>query len=145
MDNEENSDKISKENLKKIEKLKSQSVSKSINSFKNKLETSQEENSMISKNDLQKKVKKGPYTLGKTIGEGAFAKVKLATHNLTHEKIAIKVIDKASLIKEESDIKRLKTEITILKKIRHKKGKINIDKLLFRFNLFLNSFSIKYL
>ena len=63
--------------------------------------------------------KKGPYTLGVTLGEGAFAKVKLATHNKIKEKIAIKIIDKFKLLKDETDIQRIKREISILKKIRH--------------------------
>ena len=65
------------------------------------------------------KSKKGPYTLGVTLGEGAFAKVKLATHNIIKEKIAIKIIDKFKLLKDETDIQRIKREISILKKIRH--------------------------
>ena len=65
------------------------------------------------------KSKKGPYTLGVTLGEGAFAKVKLATHNIIKEKIAIKIIDKFKLLKDETDIHRIKREISILKKIRH--------------------------
>ena len=50
--------------------------------------------------------KKGPYTLGITLGEGAFAKVKLATHNQTKQKIAIKIIDKLKLLKDEIDIQQ---------------------------------------
>lgn len=69
---------------------------------------------------LQKKNKKGPYTLGLTLGEGAFAKVKLATHIITKEKVAIKIIDKSKLLKDDFDIKRVKKEISILKRLRHK-------------------------
>ncbi|KAJ3332725.1 hypothetical protein HDU76_013272 [Blyttiomyces sp. JEL0837] len=36
----------------------------------------------------------GNYTLGKTIGEGSFGKVKLGTHKLTGQEVAIKVVDK---------------------------------------------------
>nr|KAJ3417848.1 Serine/threonine-protein kinase par-1 [Polyrhizophydium stewartii] len=36
----------------------------------------------------------GEYNLGKTIGQGAFSKVKIASHRETGEKVAIKVIDK---------------------------------------------------
>ncbi len=36
----------------------------------------------------------GSYILGKTIGEGNYAKVKLATHQITDEKVAIKILDK---------------------------------------------------
>ncbi|ORY36199.1 hypothetical protein BCR33DRAFT_855449 [Rhizoclosmatium globosum] len=36
----------------------------------------------------------GNYILGKTIGEGSFGKVKLATHCLTGQEVAVKVVDK---------------------------------------------------
>lgn len=62
---------------------------------------------------------KGPYILGATIGEGAFAKVKVATHIHTKEKVAIKILDKDK-IQDEEDINRIKKEINILKKLRHK-------------------------
>jgi serine/threonine protein kinase len=37
------------------------------------------------------------YELHETIGSGGFAKVKLATHVLTGEKVAIKIMDKRAL------------------------------------------------
>lgn len=37
------------------------------------------------------------YEIEKTIGTGGFAKVKLATHLLTGEKVAIKIMEKESL------------------------------------------------
>ena len=40
---------------------------------------------------------KGFYDLEKTIGCGGFAKVKLATHCLTGEKVAVKIMDKSLL------------------------------------------------
>lgn len=39
----------------------------------------------------------GQYDLHETIGSGGFAKVKLATHLLTGEKVAIKIMDKRQL------------------------------------------------
>jgi maternal embryonic leucine zipper kinase len=42
-------------------------------------------------------VLKGHYELDKTIGCGGFAKVKLAMHSLTGEKVAIKIMEKAHL------------------------------------------------
>ena len=80
----------------------------------------------------KQKVKKGNYILGETIGEGAFAKVKLATHIFTGEKVAIKILDKQVLeadaqnqnIQNDSsflnDMQRIKKEIKILKELRHK-------------------------
>lgn len=40
---------------------------------------------------------KNLYDIEKTIGTGGFAKVKLATHLLTGEKVAIKIMEKESL------------------------------------------------
>lgn len=63
---------------------------------------------------------KGSYILGATLGEGAFAKVKVATHIHTQEKVAIKILDKTKMVDDEDDIKRVQKEINILKKLRHK-------------------------
>lgn len=60
----------------------------------------------------------GQYILGKTIGEGTFGKVKLGTHNLTSEKVAVKILEK-DRIKDVADIERVAREIHILKLIRH--------------------------
>ena len=60
----------------------------------------------------------GHYTMGKALGKGTFGKVKLATHTLTNEKVAIKILEK-SRIKDKKDIERISREIKILKKVRH--------------------------
>ena len=52
------------------------------------------------------------------MGKGTFGKVKLATHILTNEKVAIKILEKAR-IKDRKDIERISREIKILKKVRH--------------------------
>lgn len=44
----------------------------------------------------------GQYELHQTIGSGGFAKVKAATHLLTGEKVAIKIMDKKQLGVSES-------------------------------------------
>ena len=62
---------------------------------------------------------KGPYILGEKLGEGAFAKVRLATQIHIKEKCAIKIIDK-KFLHNTKDIDRIQKEIKILKKIRHK-------------------------
>ncbi|OMJ93507.1 hypothetical protein SteCoe_3480 [Stentor coeruleus] len=70
-------------------------------------------------NSSQKKVKIiGHYILGKSIGEGTFGKVKLGTHTLTEEKVAVKILEKER-IKDVSDVERVAREIHILKLIRH--------------------------
>ena len=39
----------------------------------------------------------GLYVLQETVGSGGFAKVKLATHVITGEKVAVKIMDKQQL------------------------------------------------
>ena len=60
----------------------------------------------------------GHYNLGKSIGEGTFGKVKLGTHILSNEKVAIKILEKDK-INDVSDVERVAREIHILKQIRH--------------------------
>mmetsp|Transcript_67302 Transcript_67302/g.146680 ORF Transcript_67302/g.146680 Transcript_67302/m.146680 type:complete len:713 (-) Transcript_67302:249-2387(-) len=60
----------------------------------------------------------GHYILMKTIGEGTFGKVKLGTHILTGERVAVKVLEKERIV-EVADVERVAREIHILKLIRH--------------------------
>ncbi|KAJ9597360.1 hypothetical protein L9F63_011749 [Diploptera punctata] len=60
---------------------------------------------------------KGHYELEKTIGCGGFAKVKLATHILTGEKVAIKIMEKAHL---GDDLPRVKLEMKALQNLSHR-------------------------
>lgn len=55
---------------------------------------------------------------GKTIGEGTFGKVKVGTHILTGEKVAVKILEKEK-IQDVSDVERVAREIHILKIMRH--------------------------
>jgi len=60
----------------------------------------------------------GHYVLGRTIGEGTFGKVKLGTHILTQEKVAVKILEKAR-IADVADVHRVAREIHILKIVHH--------------------------
>merc|ERR1719191_1922016 len=60
----------------------------------------------------------GHYILSKTIGEGTFGKVKLGTHILTGERVAVKVLEKERIV-DIADVERVAREIHILKLIRH--------------------------
>mmetsp|Transcript_39369 Transcript_39369/g.35059 ORF Transcript_39369/g.35059 Transcript_39369/m.35059 type:complete len:129 (-) Transcript_39369:2580-2966(-) len=60
----------------------------------------------------------GNYTLGSTIGEGTFGKVKLGYHLPTGEKVAVKILEKEK-ITDVNDVERVAREIHILKLIRH--------------------------
>ncbi|XP_072716932.1 maternal embryonic leucine zipper kinase-like isoform X12 [Ciconia boyciana] len=56
------------------------------------------------------------YELTETIGTGGFAKVKLARHLLTGEKVAIKITDKRAL---GDDLPRVKIEVDAVKNLSH--------------------------
>ncbi|XP_078425958.1 maternal embryonic leucine zipper kinase isoform X2 [Cetorhinus maximus] len=56
------------------------------------------------------------YELQETIGAGGFAKVKLARHILTKEKVAVKIMDKETL---GEDLPRVQTEIEAMKNLSH--------------------------
>ena len=43
------------------------------------------------------------FIVGKTIGEGSFGKVKIAVHQETKQKVAIKILNKSRLEKESID------------------------------------------
>ena len=58
------------------------------------------------------------FILGKKLGEGTFGTVRLATHQIKKEKVAIKILDKKKIL-EETDKTRLEREIKIMKIIRH--------------------------
>ena len=65
----------------------------------------------------------GLYELHETIGTGGFAKVKLATHVVTGDKVAVKIMEKKQL---GEDLPRIRLEIAAMKVLRHQ----NICKLL---------------
>lgn len=54
----------------------------------------------------------------KTLGQGTFGKVKLAIHERTGQKVAVKVLEKKKIV-DVSDIERVSREIHILKLVRH--------------------------
>ncbi|KAI9071244.1 hypothetical protein K1719_046796 [Acacia pycnantha] len=60
----------------------------------------------------------GKFELGRTLGEGNFAKVKLARNVETGESVAIKIIDKDKILKHKM-VRQIKREISTMKLIRH--------------------------
>jgi len=63
--------------------------------------------------DINKK-----YDIQKEIGKGAFSVVHLAVNRENKDKVAVKIIDKKEA-NSEQDEKRLRTEVDILKKVKH--------------------------
>ena len=60
----------------------------------------------------------GQFVLGEKLGQGTFGIVVLATHQLTKEKVAVKILEKEKII-QEADKTRIEREIKILKNLRH--------------------------
>lgn len=60
----------------------------------------------------------GKYEIGKTLGEGTFGKVKYAINSETGEKVAIKVLDKERIQKQNMG-NQIKKEISIMKMVKH--------------------------
>lgn len=57
------------------------------------------------------------YDLGRSIGEGNFAKVRLGTHCLTQSKVAVKIVDKTKL--SEAALLKLTREVKLMKLLNH--------------------------
>ncbi|KFK26444.1 hypothetical protein AALP_AA8G249200 [Arabis alpina] len=62
--------------------------------------------------------KVGKYEIGRTIGEGTFAKVKFAQNTETGESVAMKIMDRSTIVKRKM-ADQIKREISIMKLVRH--------------------------
>ncbi|RKF61940.1 Sucrose non-fermenting protein kinase 1 [Erysiphe neolycopersici] len=60
----------------------------------------------------------GAYQIVRTLGEGSFGKVKLATHRDTHQQVALKIIARKKLISRDM-AGRVEREIEYLQLLRH--------------------------
>jgi 5'-AMP-activated protein kinase catalytic alpha subunit len=60
----------------------------------------------------------GNYKLGRDLGKGTFGKVRVGTHLLTDEKVAVKILEKDKIV-DTNDVDRVSREIHILKILRH--------------------------
>nr|DAD36141.1 TPA_asm: hypothetical protein HUJ06_006781 [Nelumbo nucifera] len=60
----------------------------------------------------------GKYEIGKTLGEGSFAKVKFAKNVDTGDSVAIKVLDKVQVLRHKM-VEQIKREISTMKLIKH--------------------------
>lgn len=60
----------------------------------------------------------GKYEMGKTLGEGTFAKVKVARHIETGMSVAIKILDKEKILKHKM-VEQIKREISTMKLVKH--------------------------
>jgi len=60
----------------------------------------------------------GHYKIVKTLGEGSFGKVKLATHESTGQQVALKIINRKKLVTRDM-AGRIEREIQYLQLLRH--------------------------
>ncbi|KAI8020912.1 CBL-interacting serine/threonine-protein kinase 9 [Camellia lanceoleosa] len=60
----------------------------------------------------------GKYEIGKTLGEGSFAKVKYAKNTETGDSVAIKIIDRDRVLRHKM-VEQIKREISTMKLIKH--------------------------
>ncbi|XP_037496241.1 CBL-interacting serine/threonine-protein kinase 9 isoform X2 [Jatropha curcas] len=60
----------------------------------------------------------GKYELGRTVGEGTFAKVKFAKNVETGDSVAIKILDQEQVLRHKM-VEQLKREISTMKLIKH--------------------------
>jgi serine/threonine protein kinase len=63
--------------------------------------------------------KVGKYELGRGLGEGTFGKVKYAVDTETNGAVAIKILDKEKIQKQNMG-NQIKKEISIMKMVKHK-------------------------
>ena len=61
----------------------------------------------------------GNYAIGHVLGEGSFGKVRLGTHVITGENVAVKILEKSRVV-EAADVQRVAREIKILKRNNHR-------------------------
>ena len=57
-------------------------------------------------NSITKKLSEINFKMGKKLGEGMFSTVKLGTHSLTGEQVAIKILEKTKITKIKLKIKK---------------------------------------
>eukprot|EP01062_Namystynia_karyoxenos_P069775 TRINITY_DN65232_c0_g1_i1.p1 TRINITY_DN65232_c0_g1~~TRINITY_DN65232_c0_g1_i1.p1 ORF type:complete len:713 (+),score=170.42 TRINITY_DN65232_c0_g1_i1:119-2140(+) len=60
----------------------------------------------------------GSYVIGETLGKGSFGKVKMASHETTGHKVAVKILNRQKIKTSQMD-KKIRREIKILKLFRH--------------------------
>ncbi|XP_021376854.1 serine/threonine-protein kinase MARK2-like isoform X2 [Mizuhopecten yessoensis] len=68
---------------------------------------------------FDKKKKVGNYILGRTIGEGSFAKVRQGFHVLARDKVAVKVVSKKAILLRDYVRKNVHREAVVLQKLQH--------------------------
>ena len=119
--NEQNDLNINIKNLEELNYSFSALNKPNENIQKPKINNNNNNSNINKKNSLSKgQILGGQFILGEEIGKGTFGLVKTATHIITGEKVAVKMLYKEKILKDESERKRLEKEIKILKILRHR-------------------------
>ena len=74
--------------------------------------------SATGRSDIRTSQRLGQYTIVKTLGEGSFGKVKLAVHQVSGQKVALKIINRKKLVTRDM-AGRIEREISYLQLLRH--------------------------
>ena len=82
------------------------------------LDHQQEAQEDVQNTNLSKTKGVAQFKMGNQLGEGSFGVVRLATHILTGERVAVKILER-SRIKEQKDKIRIQREINIMKSLNH--------------------------
>ncbi|KAL7070169.1 hypothetical protein ACQ4LE_010580 [Meloidogyne hapla] len=73
---------------------------------------------MIAKRERRLRLEKvGSYRVGRILGRGNFAQVRMAYHEIANAKVAMKIVDKRSL--DAENLAKIEREIKILQKLNH--------------------------
>jgi len=75
-------------------------------------------NRMNNEHDAFQRKYIGQFILSEKLGQGTFGIVVLATHQITGEKVAVKILEKEKIL-QEADKTRIEREIKILKNMHH--------------------------
>ena len=63
--------------------------------------------------------KMGPWIVGETLGEGGFSKVRVGTHEVTGQKVALKLLKTDALKLSASVRKQVEAEVAVLSELKH--------------------------
>ncbi|KAI3407707.1 hypothetical protein GPALN_014360 [Globodera pallida] len=73
---------------------------------------------LLAKRERRLRLEKvGSYRVGRTLGRGNFAHVRVAYHEVANAKVAMKIVDKRSL--DEENLAKIEREIQILQQLNH--------------------------
>lgn len=94
------------------------STAPAANSYRHGSSAPQPQTQAVVPNPAKSEQRIGAYKISRTLGEGSFGKVKLATHSKTGQQVALKIIARKKLISRDM-AGRVEREIEYLQLLRH--------------------------